>query len=634
MNTSQPSSHRLGSHASRRPAPLQSAALSLLLLLLLITGLLPALPLRAEPPSAPAGALPPGCFELVRQGGFETVTSDWFIVPSLLPGLFDNSRAFAGAFSMRLGNVNLSNVAADSRVEQTVNLPANANSIVLSFRYFGAIDGESIGVDDRQYLDIYDASTNQFLARPFEARNDDGIWLGAQYSLTSLRGRSIRLAFGTRNDGLDARIAMWIDEVSVYYCTTSPATHTPTPTPTHTPTGPPSLTPTFLPPATATSTLVPGTPGACTNILANGGFEAGGASWFFGQDPVPGVIVGTPRQEGQRAVQLGNPPNHRPDVESFSSVRQLVTIPANAGFAQLRWFAFYGTQEVQTDSIPPGGDRQEMVLLNPDLSTLAVPHRTRRNTGNFVQEVVDLTPFRGRSLYVYFNALNDGNGMRTWMFVDNVSLCTSAWAQPQPFDVNSQPPAYPTGAATGGYYPPQELYPTGQATGGYVPPNEIYPTGGETSGGTGGGTGGPVEAPTITPTPTTPAGDGAAAPGAAVVTLPPGPAVQPGEATPDMADPTAAATAEAFAQTLPDVMDIAATAQSSETQNSGAQSNLANLSSSTQEVAAQEIERTGPSVAGTVAVMCGILLLIGLLVVGVARVISGPRTGAGPGPVP
>lgn len=575
------------------PSARQSAAASFVLLLMLLVSLLPAQPLQAgAPAAAPAADLPPGCFELVLNGGFELVNSVWFIAPSLNPGVYDNSQAFAGNYSMRLGNIDTANVNSQSRVEQRINLPASANSIVLSFRYYGRIDGNPVGGDDRQYLDLYNAETNQFLARPFEAKNNDRIWLGVQYSLTAFRGQQIRLTFGVDNDGVDARIAMNIDQVSVYYCTTTPTVATATPTPTRTPTPTPTSThfatfvptfwPTSIPP---TWTPIPGPPGSCVDMLPNGGFESN-AGWSFGQNPIPGQFVSNPRHSGARAVQLGNPPGYRNDAHSFSSIRQLVTIPAGAAAVELRWFHWYGTQEAPSDVIAVGTDRQELILLNQDLSTLAVLHRTRRNDGGWVQEVTDLSPYRGRTLYIYFNSFSDGNGLRTWMYLDTVQLCTSGAIMPVPYPVVGKGgEALPYDPAAGATYSPG--VPTFVPTA-YFPGETPFPT--------------VFIPPTVTPTPTDYYADPAPL-GAA--TFPPGPEVAPGEPTPDMAG---APEAESFAAAAPEGIGTPVAAPI--------------------EVAAEE---SAPrSRTGVVLAMCGIVLVIALLGIGIIRAISGSRSTGAP----
>lgn len=615
MKPLQPTSHSPApvpitpSHNCHAPRPAhrarkaRAAAIAAALLFTLL-GVLPAA-VTAAPPAAPAAAeLPGGCTELIGNGSFEQLNTVWYLPPSLNAPTYDNSNAFSGNFSMRLGNVDMANVASSSRAEQTVALPANASSIILSFRYFGRTDDEvALGNDDRQYLDIFDAGTNQFIVRQFEARNKDRLWLGAQYSLTAYRGRTVRLSFGVDNDGQNARLAMNLDDVSLYYCTSTP-TALPTQTPTWTPTFVPTFfpTPTFFPPATGlppstffpTSTPLPPDPG-CTNILVNGDFESD-AGWIFGPNSIPAQYVWTFRHTGNRSAQLGNPPNFRPDAHSFSSMRQLVTIPANSPIVQLRWFHIQGTEETPADIINIGEDRQEVVLLNSDLSTLAVVYRVRRNEGAFVQDVVDLTQYRGRSVYVYFNAFNDGNGRRTWMYVDNALLCVDVQAVPY------------AGQQTSGY----------AAAGGN---QNAVGSGGQTTviqRGLGDGSQGQGMQPqpdysapaTLTPTPTeyanpAPAGQapGNGASGAAVATLPIGPEVQPGEATPD-ANP--AADVQNFAQTAAD---------------STASGDTAEVSAETQPV-------TRRNTTVTIAALCLVLLAVGGLSIGILRAISRPRNPA------
>jgi hypothetical protein len=182
--------------------------------------------------------------------------------------------------------------------------------------------------------------------------------------------------------------------------------------------------PTPLPPTT-TLTPLPTLPSGCTTeVIQNGGFETDGF-WIFGDSPVPPVYESTVVRSGLRAVRMGIDPalgggvqNHK----AFSSVRQPFQIPAEASIAQLRWWNFYRTEEAQTDSPGLGQDKQEVILLKPDLSTVAVLRSVRRNNNAWIEELVDLTPYRGQSLVLYFNVYNDGNGQRTWQFLDDVQI--------------------------------------------------------------------------------------------------------------------------------------------------------------------------------------------------------------------
>ena len=587
--------HKQPGHARRVPGFVARMAAVSATLLFMLLGILPAAT-SAAPFSAPAAAeLPGGCSELIGNGSFEQINQVWYLPPSLNPPEYDNSLAFAGNFSLRLGNVGQANVASSSRVEQTIALPANASSIILSFRYYGRTDDEvALGANDRQYLDIFDASTNQFIVRQFEARNKERLWLGAQYSLTAYRGRTVRLSFGVDNDGQNARLAMNLDEVSLYYCTSTP-TALPTVTATWTPTFMPTFIPsaTFFPPSTYSVTPTPLPPDlGCTNILVNGDFESD-AGWSFGPNSIPGQYVWTFRQAGNRAAQLGNPPNFRSDMFSFSSMRQLVSIPANSPSARLIWFQLLGTEESPSNLVGIGEDRQDVVLLNPDLSTIAVVFRTRNTTSSFVQQVVDLSQYRGRSLYVYFNAFNDGNGRRTWMYVDSALLCIDMQAVPF---TGAQPSGY-TGANAGTQ---TTVIQSGQGDGSQG--QQPLPNYGQAAT--------PVPPATYAANPAPAAqATGASASSVSMATLPPGPVPQPGEATPD---------ANAALNGSGDALDIT---QMGDVNPEASVSTEAIAAAATPAEGGNTTRRT----TVTIAALCLVLLVVGGLSIGILRAISRPR---------
>ncbi len=185
---------------------------------------------------------------------------------------------------------------------------------------------------------------------------------------------------------------------------------------------PTPLPPTFQPP---TLTPLPTLPSGCTtNTIQNGGFETDGF-WIFGDTQVQPVYSSIVVHSGLRSARLGIDPSMGAsfqNVKSFSSVRQPFQIPIEASIAQLRWWSYNGTQEAQTDSPGLGQDKQEVVLLKPDLSTVAVVSSVRRNNNAWVEQMVDLTPYRGQSLVLYFNVYNDGNGQVTWQYLDDVAI--------------------------------------------------------------------------------------------------------------------------------------------------------------------------------------------------------------------
>ena len=107
---------------------------------------------------------------------------------------------------------------------------------------------------------------------------------------------------------------------------------------------------------------------------------------------------------------------------SYSSIRQLVALPAAASTAELNWRHLSHSQEGPSDNPVPPQDRQELILLEPNLDTKEVMRRRREERLEWREEKEDLTNYLGHTFYVYFNVVNDANSTRTWMFLDDVRL--------------------------------------------------------------------------------------------------------------------------------------------------------------------------------------------------------------------
>ena len=245
----------------------------------------------------------------------------------------------------------------------------------------------------------------------------------------------------------------------VVYATPAPTatpTETATPTVTATPTGTSlypgpgtatatatstavaSLTPTL----TATSTAVASpTPTSVTAIelIVDGDFE-GGWGWSLPATPHSAQYSLDAAHGGSWSMQLGIRPGETL-VWAFSPAYQLVTIPASATRATLRFWWKRGTEESYTYSgvaVPPAllaepltlgmmgytDDCHEAMLLADDMQTvLSFISRGLANDADWVLVERDLLPWRGRQVAVYFNAYNHTDlSQRTWMYVDDVSL--------------------------------------------------------------------------------------------------------------------------------------------------------------------------------------------------------------------
>ena len=211
-----------------------------------------------------------------------------------------------------------------------------------------------------------------------------------------------------QNDGLGGFTGTVVDTVMP---TMGPGTPLPTTT---------TPTPTLSPVPTGVTPWPTGLPQDCRNLIVNGGFEWSGA-WTLGPTSLMPYYTGAPNpvHSGARSMAMGITPSNSPNVASYSSAQQTVTIPAFAQTAQLR-FWYYPV----SNAAAGGLSRQEAILLDPWAfeETIAVLWRVTENTNAWTLNVIDLTPYRGRTVSVYFNARNAGNGTRTSMYLDDVEV--------------------------------------------------------------------------------------------------------------------------------------------------------------------------------------------------------------------
>ena len=156
---------------------------------------------------------------------------------------------------------------------------------------------------------------------------------------------------------------------------------------------------------------------SCLNLIVDGGFETGGG-WVLGPNPVTPQYVTFTKHSGNQSLMLGI--TSGANVESFSSARQTVMIPATATQTTLT-FWFYAMA-----SAPATTDYMEVVLLDSAGAILTKPWVSHNNSQLWNQMSFDLSPWRGQTVQLYFNVYNDGAGGTAAMFLDDVSLtaCT------------------------------------------------------------------------------------------------------------------------------------------------------------------------------------------------------------------
>ncbi len=402
-------------------------------------------------------ALDQPCEELLLNGGFEGV-SGWTVNPSGAPAAYVEHPTHSGQYAMRLGIVEGLNQEAYSSIQQEVTLPATAHHITLRFHVYPLSEALA---GDEQLLALLDPASDTTIVAPWRTLSNGRAWSEEVIDLTPYRGQTVLVYFNVSNDGAGGRTAMYLDDVSLQACAAATVTPTPTITPTVTPTSTPSPsatpTPTALPSGTPTPTPPPThtptatalppaptatrPPGPCQLLcLPNGDFEEYGY-WRLGTTVLYPSYVSGKGLGGSRAMRLGN--DGQDNVMSYSSIRQEMTIP---GWPESVWLRFYYWPLSEGTGLD---DHQELLLLRPQGQQVeTILWRDRRDDRQWLQQMVDLAPYRGQVVTVYFNVYNDGAGGRTAMYLDDVclELCGSVsptW-EPEPPPTSLWPTPTPT----------------------------------------------------------------------------------------------------------------------------------------------------------------------------------------------
>ena len=94
-----------------------------------------------------------------------------------------------------------------------------------------------------------------------------------------------------------------------------------------------------------------------------------------------------------------------------------MTIPASAATATLTFWYFAATLDTITF------DWQDAQVRSSTGAVLVNVFHMASNTQVWTQRTVDLTPFRGQTVQIYFNAHDDGfSGDPTSLWIDDVSV--------------------------------------------------------------------------------------------------------------------------------------------------------------------------------------------------------------------
>ncbi len=156
-----------------------------------------------------------------------------------------------------------------------------------------------------------------------------------------------------------------------------------------------------------------GSPGGSANIV-NGNFEAGNLTgWTVGGTLAPAIST-VQKHGGSFSALLGASAAPEPNGDSFLS--QDIALPASFTSATLTFWYWPASQ----DNI--NFDWQEAQIQTTSGSPLAQVMKVCQNTQAWTQVTYDLTPYKGQTIRIYFNAHGDGFGDLTYMYLDDVTL--------------------------------------------------------------------------------------------------------------------------------------------------------------------------------------------------------------------
>jgi len=330
---------------------------------------------------------------------------------------------------------------------------------------------------DIQYIGITDLSGFYYEPKLYQGNSNSGQWTGMTADLMNFRGMDVKVTLEVWNNGDGYKSWMYVDDVELIVCTGAPA-------PTSTPTATATVGPTPTPTATATEAYTPtptNTPsGQCWNTLQNSSFEDGTNGLHFPPWENP-LTARQARRSTDTAVTgswsfLGGIKSSEGDAFSDSVARQQFHIPWNATSATLHlWYKPYAQAPWSTEaadydwadffnrlhqgeSLDAMAEEGDPFWKNLDVQFIGITdlsglYLTKLYEGNsnsghqWVELTADLMNFRGMDVKVALEVWNNGDGYKSWMYVDDVELivCTGAPA----------PTATPTTSPSPTSTPPQ-----------------------------------------------------------------------------------------------------------------------------------------------------------------------------------
>ncbi len=380
-----------------------------------------------------SGILPPPppppdtCTNQFSNSGFE-YSASWGIPVTSYPAGYSYDYAYAGLRSMRTGIPVYApiNKYSYSDAYQTVTIPSDATSAVLRMKILprsqelplstdpevadqealmppaGTVWGDAVLAYDTVYILVLNPYTEAIIETLWSRTNlNSAEWKSKEFDLLKYRGKSIRIQFGTYNDGLNGKTSMYVDEAYVDTCTG------------------------VLPPP-------PPPPPVCSERVSNNSFETN-LSWYIPATAFSAGYSTALAHSGLRSMRTGIV-NYYHNRYSYSDFGQVVSIPVGSTYANLAMWLYNSSSEPYSVLLAErptaeefgeeamAGDVQYLLILDYWGNWIDTLLWQRVNEGYWKYVSFDLKKYAGSTIKLQWGTYNDGWGGVTSMFVDDVSL--------------------------------------------------------------------------------------------------------------------------------------------------------------------------------------------------------------------
>jgi len=387
------------------------------------------------PPTEPAQG---ACSNAFINSDFSLVDRGWSIPVTAFTARYSYTQSRSAPQSLRTGIVDQAkNIYSFSDGWQTATIPRNATSATLNMWIYpnstqtmnglqaASVDalaaeplvgepfGEQALATDMQYVLLLDPWGNTIKTLWWERWNYN-TWMQLSFDLTEYKGRSVRIQFGTYNDGGGGITSMYVDDATLDICTGGA---TPGPTPTPAPTAEPQPTP---------------APGTCNEGFLNTTFEAD-SGWGI---PVTAFSAGyttAAAHTGSRSMRNGivNASHNR---YSYSDAYQVSSMALTVDTATIGMWIYPISGEVTTalaedrptaellSSAAAGNDVQYVLVLDRYGNWIDTLLWQRKNSQTWTYHTFDVSDWIGTTIRLQFGVYNDGWSGATAMYVDDTSL--------------------------------------------------------------------------------------------------------------------------------------------------------------------------------------------------------------------